>query len=341
MLWYSRIGIGAVSVAVGKDNNRTRDCESVRRGSTVYLRHWVMEVIRIGAWDRSGSTILAAVLGSAPGVVSVGEVNNLWDRGVRRNRLCSCRVPFNRCPFWSAVMTVAFPAPDGRALLDDVVRHAAEFSNVDVLGRRVLNWRGDAYRTYTIGLQRLYAAIAEVSDASVIVDSSKMPWHLAAVREALGDATQFVHLIRDPRGVVNSHLKVLSYDPDEAEPEWMARHGPLFTTAGWMYRNVLMTAMWRREPGYQLVCYERFAADPAGVARAILEPFGLAAPVFESPGVIALTPGHNASGNPIRFSAGPAVINPDRSWRDALPAPTRVLVSAATWPLRKLYAIPT
>ena len=298
------------------------------------------QVIRIGAWDRSGSTILAAVLGSASGVVSVGEVNNLWDRGVRRNRLCSCGVPFNDCPFWSNVTDIAFPGVDGRRLLDEIVRIAADLNNVDLLARRLFGRHATEFATYAAGLRRLFAAIADVAGVSVIVDSAKMPWHLQAVREAMGDATRFVQLVRDPRGVVHSHQKVVSYDPDPDEPELMARHGAFFTTAGWAYRNVVMTLLWRREPGYLLVPYESFAMDPAEVARVILEPSGIEPPTFDAPGIIRLEPDHNASGNPIRFSRGPAVIRPDLSWNDALSTPTRVLVGAATWPLRKIYSVP-
>ena len=60
-------------------------------------------VLFIGGWGRSGSTLLDRVLGHVPGVVSLGEVREIWVRGVIEDRPCGCDRPFSECPFWTEV----------------------------------------------------------------------------------------------------------------------------------------------------------------------------------------------------------------------------------------------
>ena len=58
-------------------------------------------VLYIGGWGRSGSTLLDRLLGQAEGSFSVGEMRDLWLRGVLENRRCGCGEPFDSCPFWT------------------------------------------------------------------------------------------------------------------------------------------------------------------------------------------------------------------------------------------------
>src|SRR6476469_754930 len=54
-------------------------------------------VLFIAGWGRSGSTLLDRMLGQVPGVFSAGELRDIWDRGVREDRLCGCGQPFHEC----------------------------------------------------------------------------------------------------------------------------------------------------------------------------------------------------------------------------------------------------
>ena len=49
-----------------------------------------VRVAYIAGAGRSGSTLLAMMLGTLPGWVSVGELRHLWARGVEENQLCGC-----------------------------------------------------------------------------------------------------------------------------------------------------------------------------------------------------------------------------------------------------------
>ena len=65
-------------------------------------------VVFIGGFGRSGSTLLERMLGCLDGVVTLGEVGHLWQRGIVNDESCACGQPFSRCPFWSEVGQRAF-----------------------------------------------------------------------------------------------------------------------------------------------------------------------------------------------------------------------------------------
>jgi hypothetical protein len=70
--------------------------------SSMILPREKIDVIYVAGCGRSGSTLLDAVLGAHPAVVSVGEV---WyhARWQANNFACTCGAPFNACEFWQAV----------------------------------------------------------------------------------------------------------------------------------------------------------------------------------------------------------------------------------------------
>ena len=62
----------------------------------------------LGGLGRSGTTLLARLLGELRGVCSVGEICHLWERGVRDDERCGCGEQFHDCEFWAAVGKTAF-----------------------------------------------------------------------------------------------------------------------------------------------------------------------------------------------------------------------------------------
>lgn len=81
----------------------------------------VAHVLFIGGWGRSGSTLVDRLTGRLDGVVAVGELRDVWQRGVVEDRLCGCGQRFSACPFWQEVGQRAF---QGWATLDlDWVSH--------------------------------------------------------------------------------------------------------------------------------------------------------------------------------------------------------------------------
>jgi hypothetical protein len=292
-------------------------------------------ILGIGSWDRSGSSIIARALGTCGGVVSVGEINNLWARGVNANLRCGCGEPFADCDFWSQTMDRAFSGGEGRALLNAATEVAETASNHKLLRAKLTHTRHRDQEHYTEALRRLFDAVVATSGASLVVDSSKAPWHLESASRA-ASSFRLIHLVRDPRGVVYSHKKVMKYDP--GRDEIMNRDGAAFTTAGWMYRNLVLGALWRSSDR-MLVSYEQFSTSPRSVIEQILrfsdQPVGDLS--FIEGSTVALATEHSVSGNPVRFKTGSIDIEVDDEWKSELSPWTKYWVGAATAPMRISY----
>ena len=71
-----------------------------------------VSVLYIAGPGRSGSTLLDTMLGQIDGFVSVGELRNLWARGLGDGWPCGCGAAVRDCPFWSSVLTEAFGSVD-------------------------------------------------------------------------------------------------------------------------------------------------------------------------------------------------------------------------------------
>jgi len=76
-----------------------------------------VKVLSIVGEGRSGSTVLAAILGELPGVFDAGELHWVWGRSLIEQRRCGCGRPPAECPVWSPVVHKTFgvpPAEEGR-----------------------------------------------------------------------------------------------------------------------------------------------------------------------------------------------------------------------------------
>ena len=81
------------------------------------------KVLSIVGPGRSGTTILASVLGEADGFMSVGELRWLWRRGLLERRSCGCGVPPAECPVWSGIVPAVL---DGAGTTADDVAAAQD-----------------------------------------------------------------------------------------------------------------------------------------------------------------------------------------------------------------------
>ncbi|WP_243058738.1 sulfotransferase [Nocardioides sp. SR21] len=304
-------------------------------------------VVYVGGTGRSGSTVLANVLGEVPGLVSVGEVRFLWERGILQNRLCGCGDHFADCPFWSKVLDRAFGPDDERRAEDRsttarrMCRSLAERTRMRSLPSQVGRRQRAIDPELATTLGRLYEAIAEVAGAEVVVDSSKLPTYAVQLADVPSITVQVLHLVRDPRAAAHSWRRRRA-QPDLGETALMERRGAAKSAVLWRIWNTALERMCRsRGLEYRLLNYESFVADPRGELRRLLRGFALLAPsqldpvldeLFEAPDVVRLSSNHTVAGNPARHHHGSVALVPDDEWRDRLGAADRRLVSVLTWP---------
>ncbi len=286
------------------------------------------KVIYILGSGRNGSTILANLLGSYPGVVSVGEMYYLWDRGFVENRLCGCGEEFLRCEFWREVVEQADIGPA-------VARRGLELRRATARTRNAVRpARRELVEEFRALLERIYTAVCEVAGAELIVDSSKVPVYGRVLDGVESVGLQPVLLVRDPRAVVYSWS---TPKPDPASPRGeMRRINPMRASAMWTTWNALALRYWHDV--LSVIRYEDFVRSPQSLIRELLSQSGIQG-IDHPPGVEILS-AHTVSGNPVRFTRGPVTIEPDERWREGLPAFPRVVATVLTSPLRGRFGYP-
>jgi len=302
-------------------------------------------VLLLAGSGRSGSTVLANILGSVDGVFCGGEIRYLWERGLRDDRLCGCGQPFGQCPVWHAILTESAAggsAPD----VDRLVALAAKAGRVRSVPRLLLERRNgeralDLLGEYPAEVARLYPAITAATGCSLVVDSSKLPsygWLL----DRLPTVDLFVvHLVRDPRAAAYSwqRKKPLS---DGAASSHMQRHSPAKSAALWDVWNLTASVLWRGSDRYLRLNYEDFVRQPRLWTERILEFAGHdadAGPVFVDERTVRMSPSHTVAGNPDRLRTGPVTLRLDDEWVTGMRRADRAVVTALTAPLRRL-AVP-
>ncbi len=306
-----------------------------------------LRVAFIGGHGRSGSTLLARMMGAVDGVFSAGEVCYIWEQGVLRDRICSCGKPFSACGFWQQVGDVAFGgwttqiAERGLALRKQVDRNRyvpqlaapAAFPSF----KEKLADYGHMYRQVLHGIQ-------VASGAKVVVDISKNPSTGYLLRQIEDVDLRVVHLVRDVHGVAYSWAKVVSRPDRDGAP--MTRLTYARTAREWTAFNAMVEGLGVLGESRMLLRYENLIGDPLGSLRRVLpfvgQPVGPDTLSFIDGVMVSLPQGHEVTGNPMRFRSGPEELRLDEEWRTALSPRKRVAISVASAPglLRYGYARP-
>ncbi len=317
-----------------------------RRGATTATE---TKVLYIAGWGRSGSTIIDNILGEIEGFFSVGEIHYLWDRGLIEGRRCGCGRSLSECPVWSRVL--ALLREGNAAALDDPaevvrwqrdsvrIRHA--FGLTRTTPQRLS--RKDSLQAYTRLLGHTYAAVAEVTGARVIVDSSKRPSDGAALHLVSGISPYFVHLVRDPRAVAFSWGRRKAH-LDRSAPAEMRRHGPVGSTLSWTLWNAAIETIRRSgsDSSALLLRYEDFVAQPRSAIEQIVKMLGEddARLPFEGEHSVRLSGNHTISGNPSRFSMGAVALRSDDEWTHNQSLRDRAIATSLALPLLHRYGYP-
>ena len=226
----------------------------------------VLRVLYVGGMPRSGSTLTDLLLHQLPGHVGIGELFYLWRNGVAHDGLCGCGEAFAGCPFWTKVGDVAFGGwgsldVDHVLALQQRVDRTARIPQL-LLRRRSRRFAADLTE-YTALLRSLYRAVAEVSGATVVVDSSKRP-SLAYVLRTMPDVElRVVHVVRDPRGVAFSFAKHVELPEGAALRGEMPRSTTRKVSRRWVSVNALVGALGRLGVPLVRIRYEDLVADPA------------------------------------------------------------------------------
>lgn len=281
-----------------------------------------IRLIYIAGAGRSGSTLLASVLGHHAELVSVGELSQLHRRGWRLREPCSCGQPGPECPYWSEIAREWHACCAGSDL-DRYVELQQRFERLRAWPR--LAWEGrfpsTRLRAYLEQTRGLIDAVAAVSGRRTIVDSSKNPTRAQAL-SLLPDVQLFyIHLVRDVRAVAWSHAKAYRKDVAAGVQRDMPPKPAWESAVRWTAANLIAQRVARHCPGRTLrIRYEDLVADPCRE----LDRIGAFVGLDFSPIGRALRDGaelpiqHQIAGNRLRMQ-GAVRLRPDWEWLDHLP----------------------
>jgi len=299
-----------------------------------------VKLVYIGGWGRSGSSLLANILGSARDIVSVGELRYLWDRGMRENKRCGCGEAFRECDFWGAVLQRAGieSSPRLGAHMRDAVGSRAARAQLAAM----LTGRARAYRKRRSAeletLDRLYTAVAAQTGSVGVVDASKTPPYALNLLTNPNVELYFVHLVRDPRAVAHSWSR--RRPTGESDDEMMPRYSGLKSGVYWILFNLLGLAfrLWPRAH-YLRVRYEDLCEHPRPTVERILDHCGMPDSGLEwhGGGAVSVEPQHSISGNRSRFVTGRVDIRPDLAWHERMEPRARRVVTWTCAPVLALF----
>lgn len=294
-----------------------------------------VRVIFVAGTGRSGSTILSNALAQLPGALGVGEVRYTWERGMARNHLCGCGLPFDQCGAWTDVTAGVFshgPRVDPAALASRLDNRLRARRLPRQLARRLCGRAPIPPHCDDAHIQRLYAELAKTPDVRFVVDSSKLPSYAALVERLPGVQLHLIHLVRDPRAASFSWRRVKA-TTDANDDAQMPRLAIWRSALDWLLWNALIQLWWPNGRRH-LVRYEDFAAEPAATLRALADELGLEVPTgLAEDGIIRLEPTHSVAGNPDRLRAGAVRLSVDTEWQSAMSRSHKTVVTLLTLPM--------
>jgi len=212
------------------------------------------KVIYILGAGRSGSTILGVALGNCENVFFAGEL----DKWLTQSGRPTLDDP-ERVRFWNEVHTQV----NGAEQLFGHQARCLERSST-VFDPRKWAARRRLRAEYRRVAEGLYMAIADVTRATHIVDSSHYPLRARELQSLTGIDLYLLYLVRDPQSVVQSLSR-----KDVPERSF----GTLASNAYLSLTHLFAVPVFLRHPRARriLVRHEDFSADPAGVLAQILQ----------------------------------------------------------------------
>ena len=275
-----------------------------------YDKAMLPKILYITSCGHSGSTLLDSMISAHPNVFSVGEIYfiHLYAHVLKeKNEVeaygneCTCGAEtIWDCAFWTRVEE-SMASESGMSLKDLNFRETEDI---------------DEYRRQNVAL---FKAVADISGAEVIVDSSKAPQRLhKLMRTGAFDITP-VHLIRNPKGMVYSHIK----------KNITARHFGLKRTSLLFTKRVIQTRLLLRGMDFPTVRYERFVQAPEEHLRRIMPAAGL--DFVPEQMEWANTEKHNIGGNTNRRNTS-SEIRLDTKWKTRLTMMQKLTIDTIALP---------
>jgi hypothetical protein len=303
------------------------------------------EIIYIGGYGRSGSTILGMLLGVNGGMFNPGEFRQVFIDWLRQNTRnsdprCSCGERLEDCAFWSPIFQRLMAEVPGLTVQEALVV-TDRVEGIQTLGWYITRPDHPISQRYAAIWRTLAFGVAEASRARILIDLSKTSRAAAlrplALHRLAGLNIRFIHLVRDPRAVmwsvIHRYKKSLHGHPLR---RWLLAERALF---GWTTSNLNahLTGFGKDMPRYRLR-FEDLSCDPLPALERLGRELDL--DVTGSLEAVAqhrcISGEHIGCAGRIKYDRQVTFVPQPEAWRTGLPRRARWIASLG-WPLMQYY----
>lgn len=297
-----------------------------------------IKILYIAGWGRSGSTIIARILGQVQPFFHGGELRTIWKDGLYKNSICGCGEILKECQTWRNIFATNL---ENIGVIDAKLmtrlRDSAEPKTKEVILSSVfplLNKKKAISTKYISTLEKLYDGIRISTNAKLIVDDSLHPGYASILNRIDNFELYILHLIRDPRGCAYSWLKPSKY---------LGNYRVNDTALGWNLRNIAIESLPVRHKNHYLrIFYEDFIQNPRQMVQKIVDFVGF--PDVHLPFVaddeVDLGITHSVFGNPNRMKTGVVKLKLDEQWKTNLSRQDYLKVTGLCLPMMLRYGYP-
>jgi hypothetical protein len=298
-----------------------------------------VKILYIAGWGRSGSTILARILGQVDGIFHTGELRTVWVDGFKSRSICGCGEPLRACKVWSRVFESSFGGFDKiNPLVINRLRNEVEPRSQDLLKlmlpfqQFMLDVNASAYLGV---LKNLYKGISKETGNRVIVDDSNHPGYAYLLSRISSLDIYLIHLIRDARGCAYSWF--------HRRKKGLGYYSIKDSAAGWSLRNLSIESLRKQSSvHYRAIKYEDFLLQPKQTIADTLNFLGHQSNglSFITEDSVFLNTTHSVFGNDNRINTGEIKLKVDNTWTHRMKSQDKLKVVALTWPLLLKYGYP-
>ena len=146
---------------------------------------------------RSGTTLMATVLGNQPKIQAVGEMHQFHEH-LSNNKKCSCGQLLEDCVFWKTILNYL------DLELIDLQRNSQKEKHSNIL-KLMLTRKAD--KEYIALQEDIYRGILNNNSESWVLDSSKYIARYLLLSRGKIFNIKGIYVVRDVRGVINSFKK--------------------------------------------------------------------------------------------------------------------------------------
>lgn len=301
-----------------------------------------IKLLVINSSSASGSTLLDTLLGTQPGIQTLGEVGVLG-RYVANDSACACGQPLSGCPVWSKLHAHA-AKPRLNDELDQYLNTSSfigrwfrYFYTVLFGHLHSFDPMVETYARETRNMLDNYIAVQEQETGEPVrwlVDATKSHWRLQWLHVSGLFDIRVIHLIKDPRAYVHSMDKVYA-DRKRGHPD--ATRSACKLAYRWVTANAAILIQHRMcwpQERRRVIRYDALAVNHQQTVHDICEwldvPFDA-----ERAAQFREHVSHAIGGNRMRAESRPVQV--DTEWLSKLDPVRSWHVWIVAWPLAMLF----